>query len=354
MKVYFIHSQDTAAIMRMHAEGSYPSHFLYGALELPQEGVEVVIDRHNAARSRAAFALRMAWRVLTCREHIDAVYGTSFHGLELLILLRAIGLLRKPIALWHHQPAEPAQSWLRERFAKLFYRGIDRFFFFSQLLLEQSVACGKVKRERAMVVDWGYDLHWCALPSKTSAPPISRSTKRFVSTGKERRDMPTLIEGARRAGAEIDIYLPDGNCEVDYRAVVAQLSLPAGVRLNWSSGLLYGALAQTVAAAQCVCICCLPTNYTVGLTTVMEALALGLPMIVTKNATFPFDVEAEGVGLSVAVGDVDGWAQALRYMQEHPAEAREMGRRGRALAERRFNISHTARQVAAALKSPAS
>lgn len=173
----------------------------------------------------------------------------------------------------------------------------------------------------------------------------------FISTGKERRDMPTLIEGAGRARVDIDIYLPDGNCGVDYHAVVGRLDVPENVRLHWSGGLLYGALAQTVAAAQCVCICCLRTDYTVGLTTLVEALALGLPVIVTENATFPFDVAAEGVGLSVPVGDVDGWEQALRFMQAHPAEARAMGQRGRALAEGRFNINNTARQVAIALSS---
>lgn len=181
-------------------------------------------------------------------------------------------------------------------------------------------------------------------------PHFEQSGKSFISTGKERRDMPTLIEGTRRAGVDIDIYLPDGNCGVDYHAVVRPLCVPAGVRLHWSNGLLYGSLAKTVAAAQCVCICCLRTDYTVGLTTLVEALALGLPVIATKNPTFPFDVEAEGVGLSVAVGDADGWARALRYMQAHPEEARAMGKRGRALAERRFNIKHTAEQVAAVLK----
>ena len=162
--------------------------------------------------------------------------------------------------------------------------------------------------------------------------------------------MPTLIKAAGRTGAEVDIYLPRGNGQTDYEAVLGGIAVPKKVHLHWSQGLLYGKLAQTVAQAQCVCICCLPSNYTVGLTTLMEALALGLPVIATENPAFPFDVEVEGVGLSVASGDIEGWAKAMKWMMAHPEEAHQMGLRGRALAERRFNIQHTARQVAESLR----
>lgn len=347
MTVYFIHTQDTATILRMYGEGTYPSHFLYGALELPRLGVQTIIDRHASASryGRLRFSLLMAWRVLTCREHIDAVYGTSFNGLETLITLRALGLFRKPIVLWHHQPAQTSRTWLRERAARLFYRGIDRMFFFSRHILQASLPCGKVREERARVVDWGYDLGWRSLPK------IGAGSTTFVSTGKERRDMPTLIEAAGRTGAEVDIYLPQGNCEIDYREQIGGVELPACVHLHWSDGLLYGKLAATVAEACCVCICCLRTNYTVGLTTLVEAMALGLPVIATENPAFPIDVVAEGIGLSVGYGDVEGWERALRYVMDHPAEARVMGQRGHQLAERRFNIHCTAERVAAELRS---
>ena len=346
VKVFFIHSQDTDAILRMHGEGTYPSHLLYGAIELPSEGVETLIDRHASAGAlgRWRFSLRMAWRVLACREPFDAVYGTSFNGLEILILLRAFGLFRKPIVLWHHQPAQTSSSWLRERLARRFYKGIDRMFFFSQHILNESLRCGKVIREQAQVVDWGYDLSWRALPMADGQGTT------FISTGKERRDMPTLIKAAERAGAEVDIYLPRGNGQTDYEAVLGGIAVPESVHLHWSQGLLYGKLAQTVAQARCVCICCLPSNYTVGLTTLMEALALGLPVITTENPAFPFDVEVEGVGLSVASGDIEGWAKAMKWMMTHSEEAHQKGLRGRALAERRFNIQHTARQVAESLR----
>ena len=35
--------------------------------------------------------------ILCCKEPYEVLYGTSFRGLELIILLRALGFYRKPI-----------------------------------------------------------------------------------------------------------------------------------------------------------------------------------------------------------------------------------------------------------------
>ena len=40
--------------------------------------------------------------ILCCKEPYEVLYGTSFRGLELIILLRALGFYRKPIVIWHH------------------------------------------------------------------------------------------------------------------------------------------------------------------------------------------------------------------------------------------------------------
>ena len=88
-----------------------------------------------------------------------------------------------------------------------------------------------------------------------------------------------------------------------------------------------------------------------GLTTLVEALALGTPVITTRNATFPYDVDKEGVGISVPYYDVDAWEHALRYLLEHPEETKKMGRNARALAERKFNLENTSKTIADALLS---
>ena len=68
MKVYFYHTQNIQYCLRRMAEGEFPSHFLYGACHLADNGVDVVYHRSPKHElSRLKTALYTAWRVLTCR-----------------------------------------------------------------------------------------------------------------------------------------------------------------------------------------------------------------------------------------------------------------------------------------------
>lgn len=61
---------------------------------------------------------------------------------------------------------------------------------------------------------------------------------------------------------------------------------------------------------------------------IMEALCLETPVIGT-DIRGTRDLLAEGYGLLVKVGDVDGLTKALAWVLDHPEEARMMGKRGR-------------------------
>ena len=93
----------------------------------------------------------------------------------------------------------------------------------------------------------------------------------------------------------------------------------------------------------------MPTNYTVGLTTVAEALAMRLPILCTRNPQMPFDIEREGCGVWLGPGDEQGWVDAVEYISSHPEEARRMGECGRQLAERSFNLQSLTHDVAEVL-----
>ena len=110
-------------------------------------------------------------------------------------------------------------------------------------------------------------------------------------------------------------------------------------------------IACEVAKASCVVICCKETRYTAGLTTVVEALALGLPIICSRNPQIPVDFSRDGCGISVPYGDVEGWQRAVDYIATHPEEARRMGEKGRQIAEQTFNDKRCAEEIANIIKS---
>lgn len=353
MKVYFYHTQNIQYCLSKMQQGEFPSHFLYGACHLSSSGIDVVYHRSPSKEmSRLKTALYTAWRVLTCREHIDAVYATHYKGLELLILLRAIGIFRKPIVVWHHQPIVTPKSKLREWGGLLFYRGMDRLIFFSQKLVDDSLHSPKANPKRMVVGHWGADLDFY--------DRIRNGEKDagfvFIATGKEQRDQHTLIEAFNRTGLPLKLYIginPDPTVPNPNLDAVRSYKPAANIDVREICGLLPYEIALDVAKAQCVAICCKHTRYTAGLTTVVEALALGLPMVCSRNPQIPIDFDREGCGISVEYGDVEGWQRATSYLASHPDEARRMGERGRQIAEERFNDRQCANEVAAVLKEAA-
>lgn len=353
MKVYFYHTQNIQYCLSRMQQGEFPSHFLYGACHLSSSGIDVVYHRSPSKEmSRLKTALYTAWRVLTCREHIDAVYATHYKGLELLILLRAIGIFRKPIVVWHHQPIVTPKSKLREWGGRLFYRGMDRLIFFSQKLVDDSLHSPKANPKRMVVGHWGADLDF--YDRMRNQEKDARFV--FIATGKEQRDQHTLIEAFNRTGLPLKLYIginPDPTVPNPNLDAVRSYKPAANIEVREICGLLPYEIALDVAKAQCVAICCKHTRYTAGLTTVVEALALGLPMVCSRNPQIPIDFDREDCGISVEYGDVEGWQRATSYLASHPDEARRMGERGRQIAEERFNDRQCASEVAAVLKEAA-
>lgn len=353
MKVYFYHTQNIQYCLSKMQQGEFPSHFLYGACHLSSSGIDVVYHRSpSKEKSRLKTALYTTWRVLTCREHIDAVYATHYKGLELLILLRALGIFRKPIVVWHHQPIVTPKSKLREWGGRLFYRGMDRLIFFSQKLVDDSLHSPKANPKRMVVGHWGADLDF--YDRMRNQEKDDRFV--FIATGKEQRDQHTLIESFNRTGLPLKLYIginPDPTVPNPNLDAVRSYKPAANIDVREICGLLPYEIALDVAKAQCVAICCKHTRYTAGLTTVVEALALGLPMVCSRNPQIPIDFDREGCGISVEYGDVEGWQRATSYLASHPDEARRMGERGRQIAEERFNDRQCASEVAAVLKEAA-
>ena len=376
MKVYFYHTQNIQYCLRRMAEGEFPSHFLYGACHLADNGIDVVYHRSPKHElSRLKTALYTAWRVLTCREHYDALYATHYKGLELVVLLRALGLFRKPIIVWHHQPIVKSKSRLRELLGRFFYKGFDRLIFFSQKLVDDSLKAPKADPRKLVVGHWGADLafynkikaemkseqpspshHLTISPSHPLTPSPSHHltiSPSFIATGKEQRDQPTLIEAFNRTGRHLILYIginPNPNVPNPNLEAVERCEPADNIDVVKICGLLPYEIAREVAKADCVVICCHRTRYTAGLTTVVEALALGLPVICSRNPQIPVDFDRLGCGISVDYGDVEGWQRAVEYIATHPDEARLMGERGRALAEQMFNDERCAKEVAEWIK----
>lgn len=341
MKVYFYHTQDIKRIVSEWEQGVFPSHFLYGALQLKDHGIDVVWHDQKHTYKRLRDTLVATWKVLTCRKSYDVLYATHTYGIEPIVLLRALGLYRRQIVVWHHQPIVKANSFLREALARLFYKGLDHMIFFSEKLIKDSLLSKKADSQRMSVVRWGADLdYYCNLQPDELQPST------FISTGKELRDYETLLKAFQETGLPLTLFV-----EKKRQAYFESLHPSANVDLRYGDRPMPHDIAKLVAQSKCVCICCQPSNYTVGLTTVVEALALGLPILCTHNPQMPMDIEAAGCGFWIDPKDVEGWKEKLLYIANHPGEAEEMGRRGRLLAEQSYNVKQCSKEVVSIIRN---
>lgn len=74
----------------------------------------------------------------------------------------------------------------------------------------------------------------------------------------------------------------------------------------------------------------------------MEAMALGVPVVSTTVSGIPELIQNEHNGLLVAPGDVEGLAHALDRLLGNPSEARALAREARRTIETEFESKHNA------------
>jgi glycosyltransferase involved in cell wall biosynthesis len=94
-------------------------------------------------------------------------------------------------------------------------------------------------------------------------------------------------------------------------------------------------------------------DYDAGVNTLVEAMAMGKAVIVTRTRG-QVDLVREGEqGLYVPPGDAAAMRAAVTHLAAHPDEAARMGRAGRALIERRHTLDAYIARLAAIIAEPA-
>lgn len=350
MKIYFYHTLPIGQQYKDWQNLKLPGHVLYGLTHFERHGIDCVIHDYKKEKNRFEHMIRNWWKIITCKEHFDVLYGTSFRGLELLVFLRALGLYRKPIAVWHHTSVVTSSNKMVNLISRFFYKGFDELFFFNTKLIELSVQTGKIKRENAHLIHWGPDLAYYDHVKNL----VCDQKNVFISTGRENRDFMTLVKAFEGESAGIELYVPKINIKNGYRELLGDPErFPINIKLEYVTGLITDELAKRVAACAFVTICFKqpPYAYTLGLTTLVEAFALGKPVLSSFNPYWETAIDSEGIGISLPYGDVEAWKKAIRDLYANPEKAMAMGEKGRLLAETTYNLDIFTKELADILKN---
>ena len=330
-RILFLNDYPMGKGLRLCEAGEYPSHHLWGMREIGQHGFEVDYfpDRTwLGAPRRARYAVQQVQAALRA-SGADIIYSASQHNVWLLARMRRLGLLRKPlVSMVHH----PLRGVLQNG---AFVRGHDRLLFLSRLVEADVKRRFRCKPDATATLGWGPDLGF-AERNQAVGTAVD-----VLAAGKTNRDFPTLVEALRDTPWSAAIYCARGNL-----AKVREPSANVVVQTDETGHVLdYRELYGRSRRARVIAVPLTAVDALAGLTSVVDALALGKPLIMTRNRWLDFDPQAEGIGYSIDVGDVDGWRQALQRILSDPALEHRMGQQARAIGER-MNTQTFAKQLA--------
>lgn len=345
-RVLYLANRRPDAHGRLPWLGKAPRHQAFGAHSFAERGY--LLTTPSAAEHRVLMALvsrlnrfggqsdvLAAQQVLALRAHrrSDLVYTPwDLRGAGFLAQFRAAGLVRTPLVALMHSPPRSRRSVLSRPLWHGFLRGCEALPCLSSTIT-QALETDGAARGKAVTLALGPDAEWY-VPSDTVG-------ERALCIGKSLRDFDTFGVAATRAAVPARIVCTPDNVTPAFSSFGDNVEVKTGDR----GPVPWGPVCEMYRTARVVAICLSSTRILAGLWVLLDALGFGRPVIMTRSPLIDLDIEAEGIGRWVDMGDVDGWCDALRFFEDHPDEAREMGRRARRLVDQGYDIRHFAHRL---------
>jgi hypothetical protein len=326
--------------------GEKPAHHLYGIDKFELYGFHVEISPFNEQKSSVPKVLAKIGQLIPplgdlrqqadalCRRHIDLIYAPCQTQTQCLSYLRAMGLLRTPIVTLAHHPIDRSRwPWMKP-FLRMQLHGTDSFPSLSRVVANGIRELAS-QRSISSSVNWGPDLNFYPMPTEDFGFGA-------IAAGRTGRDFLTFGLAATSAQVAAKILCLRNDYQNRFQEFGEKVCVTA---VNKESDLNYKGLMPMMSVARVHAIPLFKGFSLAGLTSLTDAMALGKPVIMTRNPYIDIDIEAEGIGHWVDPGDVTGWVKSLQWFDHNPEEALLMGKRARLLAEERFNSDIFARQI---------
>lgn len=360
-KLFQITGQPLEEIQKFIAEGGEVQRhsFMWGYDVFPEFGFEVSTST-NHKKSRLIDFISKKLNIphldaqLDClkrSKEIDIVFVPwAPYGL-LLAFLKMLHLYRTPVVAMSQLSMLNRGSTKKQRILEslqryILFKGLDKIIFMGEKTLEKALQ-NNVPEKHQNYISWGVDLDFFSnfIEAQTEAPRQDY----FLAVGYCNRDYKMLIELFKGLDFDLRIFGDPGRNEKISKKVPPNVYLDEKLKPSiTSTGQLrkeyYNALGVVIPLTK-------QSNSAQGSTVMLEAMAMAKPIIVTDNDHYTIDVEKERIGFKIPLGDADGWRQAMQYLIDHPEEAKEMGQRGLALCQKKYNYSAFSRSLATQLQS---
>jgi glycosyltransferase involved in cell wall biosynthesis len=329
----------------------------------------LTIDRQDVLRSRIGRRLArligvapvQAWRAFRARHGYDVIVSDGEHiGIPLALLLKASRSRVGHVAIGHRLTAakkKPFFKWLKVQ------THIDLILVHSRRQYELAVDELGIPPERLVLLPYQVDTDFW----RADGTPVEQ--RQICSAGLEFRDYPTLVRAVD--GIDVNVVIGAASHWSKRRNTAAGEQLPSNIEV---SRFDYQALRREYARSAVVVVPLEDVDFQAGVTTILEAMSMGKPVVVThtpgqtdvvedrRAATRACEVrtrpkslvrelaEAAGMpveptGYYVPPGDPDALRRAIMHLLEHPETASRLGAAGRRTVERLFTVDQFADRV---------
>jgi len=168
--------------------------------------------------------------------------------------------------------------------------------------------------------------------------PMGLVDELISSSGREYRDYPTLVEALRGTSIRCHIAakVTPGKNDEWIRILKKGEGLPNNVNLGINETL--AEVRQVLARSRFVVVPLLPCDQDVGSTVILEAMAMGKPVIVS-SIEGQRDIVREGeTGLYVSSQDPIALRKSVLTLWNDPVRVQEMGKRAREYIEKHHTL----------------
>ena len=291
----------------------------YGSLESgPQPALVRMVRRFGKDAALAALGYQK-------RSEYDVIFSNGENvGIPLSFLLRG---RRRPghVLIGHRVSPQKKRPFFR-----MLHSQMDGIFVYSSVQREFAMKELGIPGSKLHLIPFHAD-HRFYRPM----PTRDVSAKMICSAGLEWRDYPTLIEAVR--GLDVEVRLAAASPWSKHRNETQDRPLPPNVSARRYE---YSELRQLYADSRFVVVPLYENDFQAGITTILEAMAMGRAVITTKT-TGQIDAIRDGVnGLYVAPGDIDGWRRAIERLLASPEEAGRLAARARCDVEDAMSLDN--------------
>jgi glycosyltransferase involved in cell wall biosynthesis len=260
----------------------------------------------------------LAWACFRRRKHYAVVFTDGEQvGLPFAALLRITRRRSRHVMIGHR--LSPRKKVLLHRVLRLTGR-IDRVVVYASAQQRFAVDVLGYPPERVVLTTFMVDTAFWR-PERVDIEPRARSL--ICAVGQELRDYPTLVEAVRDVA--VDVVVAAVSPWSKRADSSAGLDIPPNVEVR---GFDLFELRRLYADASVVVVPLQETDFQAGITTILEAMAMGRAVVCTRT-TGQTDTVIDGVnGVYVPTGDVRALRAAIEELLVDPAAADRLGAAG--------------------------